>query len=485
MVPVNNFLIILKFLVFVNKNWKIEKEVINMTVDATVGKPLKIISKFLFVRVCSDFLIQFHGLLSIFLIAKFIGVKAFAGVGGTAFINSAIYLFGKGLCSGATIVTAQRFGAKKEKGVRISVALTLRIVILYSIFLTIAGLLLIKPLLVAMSTPPDILQYALQYNRIMFFAMIPEAIFMAFTAILRSCGDNKSATFVTSSACILNIVLDSIFVCVFKFGVRGLAVTLLISDIAGAAFLSFFVFKKYPFLKPSKADFKIKKTYLFKQLKNGFPMAFELTATYVSLFVIQKQVNLFGSTAVAGFSMAMKIENLLLAFFVATAFATSVYTAQNYGAAKYDRIVKGRNIAILIGMFLFVAFGTIIYLYGWQIVSFFMQKNSVEIFSYVKKYFNAAIFCYPFLCILLIFRYIMQSLSKAYLPLLSTFVEIAVRVGLTISLVPVFSFNGIVYGTVIAWIVSSAFMTIFLMLTMKNVKKELCLKNERIRKDAA
>lgn len=448
-----------------------------MIKDMTRGSTFRLVFSFTIPFLIGNIIQQFYSITSSIFVSVFVGPEALGGVGVASTIYFMVFGFTIGCCNGFCIVLAQRFGAKRKKGVKISVATSMHLYILFTFVVTIISILITKPLLIAMSTPEKNFKHAYTFAIICFCGTFSQMAYNLFSAMLRNVGDNKTPLMFLILSAATNIVLDFITVGVLKLGTAGAAMSVILSQIIASIPCLMFIYKRYPFMWPTKKDWRINKKYILAQLKMGLPMGLEFSVTAIGIMILQKAVNRLGENILAGFTIAMRVENLIIAAFIALATAIAVYTAQNFGAKEYIRIKKGAHSNLIIGFILYIVFSTIIFLLWDQIVNLYLiandsaisQTTKQQIKDAAKQYINIAVLHYPILCILITFRNLVQSMNKPFIPLLTGFCELFTRIIGSILLTRWFGYKGVCYSTILTWYCAFFLVAISYISTIKKL----------------
>ncbi len=438
-----------------------------MTQDLTQKKPLSLIFKFTMPLLLGNLIQQLYFLIDSIIVSVFVGPQALAGVGIASAIDFIMFGFAHGAVSGFCVIVGQKFGAKRKMGIKFSVASAIYLYVVFTIVLTIVGIISTKPLLILMDTPDGIFQHAYDYLFIIFLSSFAQIGYMLFCGMLKSIGDNKSPLIFLILSVILNLILDYIAVYLLNMQTKGAAIATLIAETISFVLCVIFMHKKYKFMWPHKKEWEFKKHYILAEIKIGLPMAFEFFITGLGIIILQKAVNHFNSSTIAGFTIAMRIEDLVITSFYAVATAAATFTAQNFGAQKYHRIKKGAQSCFLIGLLFCFIFGGAIMILWDQIVSLYLNtefsKDANSIYNIKKaarEYITIAIFNFPILSSLMTFRSVVQSIGKTLIPLLASFCELFMRVIGALLFAKWFGYIGICWSPISAWY--SAFLMIII-----------------------
>ena len=354
--------------------------------DMTVGNPMKIIFGFTLPIFIGNVFQQFYNMADAVIVGKFVGNKALAAVGSTGTIMFLIYGFVVGMTAGFTVLTAQKFGAGDMKGMRKTVAGAGILSFVVGALLTILFMAFMKPLLILMNTPSDIFADAYSYIMIVSGGILAQMLYNLLSSILRALGNSKLPLVFLIISALLNIVLDLVFIVGFGMGAKGAAVATVIAQGVSGILCLFYIIAKIPILHLKREDLNVGSTIYKNQLRIGVPMALQYSITAIGTMMVQSSLNILGSTLVAAYTAAGKIEQVVTQAYVAMGTTMATYAAQNMGAGSVKRIREGFKACTVIGVvYSFVAAGFIMtvgkymtYLFVSEDVDIIM--NSVDIY---------------------------------------------------------------------------------------------------------
>ncbi len=313
-----------------------KKYEIDMCSGSVFGKMLL----FALPLMCSSILQLLFNAADIVVVGRFAGDNALAAVGSnTALINLLTNLF-VGLSVGTNVLTAQYYGAKRERDLKETVHTSMLLSLYSGLLLMVVGLIGAPKLLALMQAPPEVLDLAVLYLRIYFLGMASMMVYNFGSAILRAVGDTKRPLYYLLGAGIVNVVLNLIFVIVCHLGVAGVAMATVISQTISAFLVVCCLAREQGGIHLELKELCITREKLGKIMQIGLPAGFQGTVFSLSNVVIQSAVNSFGNIAVAGNSAAANIEGFVYMAMNAFHQATISFTSQNYGARAYKRIYK-------------------------------------------------------------------------------------------------------------------------------------------------
>ncbi len=303
-----------------------KKYEIDMCSGSVFGKMLL----FALPLMCSSILQLLFNAADIVVVGRFAGDNALAAVGSnTALINLLTNLF-VGLSVGTNVLTAQYYGAKRDRDLKETVHTSMLLSLYSGLLLTVVGLI----------GAPEVLNLAVLYLRIYFLGMASMMVYNFGSAILRAVGDTKRPLYYLLGAGVVNVVLNLFFVIVCHLGVAGVAMATVISQTISAFLVVRCLVREQGGIHLDLKALAITKEKLGKIMQIGLPAGFQGTVFSLSNVVIQSAVNSFGNIAVAGNSAAANIEGFVYMAMNAFHQATISFTSQNYGARAYKRIYK-------------------------------------------------------------------------------------------------------------------------------------------------
>lgn len=313
------------------------------------------------------------------IVGNFIGSEALAAVSSSGNLIFLMVGFFNGIAMGAGVVIARYYGARKAEEVEKAVHTLVAFGLVAGVALTAAGMLATPYILQWMGTPESVLPNSILYFRIYFAGSLGFVMYNIFVGILQSVGDSKHPLMYLIVSSVTNVVLDLLFIAVWKMGVGAAAGATIISQFLSA----FLCFGR---LVRSKEEYRIQvKKICFhgnmmKQIiTNGVPAGIQNSIIALANVVVQSNINAFGASAVAGCGAYSKIEGF--GFLPINCFAMSLTTfiSQNLGAKQYDRAKKGARFGIICSISMAEVVGIIIYiLIPWLVSAFDSNPDVVR-----------------------------------------------------------------------------------------------------------
>ena len=440
--------------------------------DMTVGNPMKIIFGFTLPIFIGNVFQQFYNMADAVIVGKFVGNKALAAVGSTGTIMFLIYGFVVGMTAGFTVLTAQKFGAGDMKGMRKTVAGAGILSFVVGALLTILFMAFMKPLLILMNTPSDIFADAYSYIMIVSGGILAQMLYNLLSSILRALGNSKLPLVFLIISALLNIVLDLVFIVGFGMGAKGAAVATVIAQGVSGILCLFYIIAKIPILHLKREDLDVGSTIYKNQLRIGVPMALQYSITAIGTMMVQSSLNILGSTLVAAYTAAGKIEQVVTQAYVAMGTTMATYAAQNMGAGSVKRIREGFKACTVIGVvYSFVAAGFIMTV-GKYMTYLFVSEDVDIIMNSVDIYLKCiGIFFIP-LEVVNIYRNGIQGLGYGLLPMMAGVAELIGRGVVAVIAGAKRSYPGVCLAGPAAWVLAGGLLIVMYYFIMNvNMRK--------------
>ncbi len=441
----------------------------NMTKDMTTGNPVKLILLFSIPLLIGNIFQQFYSMVDTIIVGRFIGVDALAAVGSTGSMSFLINGFVVGLTSGFAVLVSQKFGAKDEDGLKKAVSSALVLSVIATIVVTLVSVLLAKPMLNLMNTPDNIIDDAYAYIIIIYWGTIATVVYNIIAGILRALGDSKTPLYFLIVASILNIVLDIVFIVNFSMGVAGAAWATIISQGVSGLLCIVYTYKKYKILRLKKDDFKVKSRVYKKHLKIGIPMALQFSITAAGIMTVQGALNVFGSSAIAAYTAASKVLQIVMQPAITFGVTMATYCGQNLGAKNYIRIKEGVKKCTEISVITSIIAGIILVFGGKFFVGLFIENPDASILAYAQECLNySAIFFIP-LGLIFIYRNALQGMGESFVPMMAGAFELIARALVAFILPSFIGYTGICLADPVAWLSAAIPLGIYYFKKMKSI----------------
>ncbi len=313
----------------------------------------------------------------IVVVGRFTGAEALAAVGATsALINLLVNVF-MGLSIGTNVLTAQGYGARDEKGVQDTVHTSIMLSLVCGVFLIFIGVFLAAPLLELMGTPNNVLGHATLYMRIYFIGMPALLVYNFGAAILRAVGDTRRPLYYLLFSGIINVILNLIFVIIFKMGVAGVATATVVSETISAGLVLRCLMKSEGMFQLHMGKLRIKKQKALQIVRIGLPAGLQGAIFAISNVLIQSSINSFGSVAMAGNTAAGNLEGFVYTSMNAVYQTNLSFTSQNMGAGNWKRMKKILGICLIFVSVVGLVMGRGFVFFGHQLLGIYSSDPEV------------------------------------------------------------------------------------------------------------
>lgn len=440
--------------------------------DMTKGSPMKIILSFTLPIFLGNVFQQFYNMADTVIVGKFVGTKALAAVGSTGTIMFLVYGFVVGMTAGFTVLTAQKFGAGDMASMRKTVAGASILSLIVGVILTAVFMIFMKPWLRVMNTPEDIFADAYVYIMIISGGILAQMLYNLLASILRALGNSKVPLYFLILSALLNIVLDLVLIVGFHMGAAGAAVATIIAQGVSGLLCLVYIFRKVPVLRMHREDWHPSGHLLKVQLCIGIPMALQYSITAIGTMMVQSSLNILGSTLVAAYTAACKIEQVVTQAFTAMGTTMATYAAQNMGAGDVTRIRQGFRACTILGIaYSFLAAGLVMTV-GKYMTYLFVSEDVKTIMDSVDIYLKCVgAFFIPLMAVN-VYRNGIQGLGYGVLPMMAGVAELIGRGVVAVIAAKQKSFAGVCLASPAAWLLASALLIVMYYYIMKiDIKK--------------
>lgn len=352
-------------------------ELIKKEYDLTEGVIWKKLIMFFLPILAGSLFQQLYTTADAVILGHFAGKEALASIDAIYSLTKLPVNFFVGLSSGATIIVSQYFGAKNHGDLSKTVHTAVAFAFTGGLILSVAGIILAPNFLRLMQVPDDIFDYALSYARIFFAGMAASMVYNIGTGILRSVGDSKSPFYFLLVANIVNVVLDLLFVGLFRWHVAGAAFSTVIAQILSAALVIIALIRTALPCRIVPINIRFHKSVLKSIFRLGLPVGIQSSLYPIANMLIQSNINQFGTNSIAAWALCGKLDLLIWLIIDSFGVTISTFTAQNYGARHFVRVIK--SVRICMGISLALILAVSVALYVWCRPLSFLFINDIEV----------------------------------------------------------------------------------------------------------
>jgi len=423
-----------------------------MASTLTTGSPWRVILSFTVPLLLGNVAQQLYQFADTVVVGRWLGVDALAAVGATGPLLFLLLGFAWGLTSGFAIPTAQAYGARDDDAVRRSVASGAILTGIASVVITVVAPLVARPGLELLQTPPELLEAATVFTQVSFLGAGATMFFNQLSGIIRAIGDSRTPLLFLALACGLNVVLVILMVGPLGWGVAGAALATVLSQAVSVALCLLYVWRRMPVLIVRRAQWRVSRADLAEHLRLGLPMGFQASIIAIGILTVQVALNTLGSEAVAAYTTASRVDSLALAFLQSLGLAVSMYTAQNLGGGRPDRIRRGVVQAVRMALVGSVLLGVVLVAFGASIIRVFVGDGADEVVELAHLMLVINGVTYSFLGVLFVLRGALQGLGQAMVPTVTGVIELVARMFAAIALGAALGFFGVAASNPLAWL---------------------------------
>lgn len=415
------------------------------------GNPTKALIAFTLPMVGGNLFQQLYNIVDSMIVGNVVGEDALAAVGASTAIATLFVMIAIGTGIGCSVVISQLFGAGQLRKMKTAISTALLSILGFSIFLSVLGMVINKGILRLMGTPENIFQDASDYLQIYFYGFVFLFLYNTISAIFNALGDSTKPLLFLAFSSILNIGLDWYFVSVLQMGVKGAAwATLIAQAISALLCLGFMMRKIHSFQTEEFAKYDV--SMLKRMVTVAIPTIVQQSIVSIGMLMVQSVVNRFGSTFLAGYTAAIKIDGIAITPMVAVGNAASTYVAQNMGAKKPERIGQGYRICLIMAAGIGVLIAVLLHFTGREFIGLFMDSaNSAEAISIGAQYLSIVSLFYFVMGLMNVSGGILRGAADMKWFLACSLCNLAARVILTYALADATAGMIIMWANPIGW----------------------------------
>ena len=397
---------------------------------------------------------QLYNLVDTWVVGRFVGADALAAVGASyslmVFLTS-VYI---GLCMGSGSAFSMFFGKRDEDSMKMSFFSSFVLIGAVSIIINVGVYLFMDPLISILQIPESIRQMTEEYMSVIFAGMFFVFIYNYFANLLRSVGNSVVPLVFLAISAVLNIVLDLLFVPVWEWGVFGAALATIIAQGVSAVGIAICVYVKYPELRIEKKHMKLEIGIVKRVFNMSFFTSLQQSVMNFGILMIQGLVNSFGTSVMAAFAAAVKIDTF--AYMPAQDFGNgfSTYIAQNYGAGKGERIKQGIKKAVISSGIFCVCISVIVCVFARPLMMIFIDPSESEIIDIGVVYLRIEGTFYIGIGMLFLLYGFYRGVSRPAMSLVLTVISLGSRVAIAYAFAGILGVNIIWAAVPIGWILA-------------------------------
>lgn len=426
-----------------------------MNKDLTVGKPSKVLWQFSIPLFGSVIFQQMYNIADSLIAGKFVGEHALAAVGNSYEITLIYLAFAFGCNIGTSVIVSQYFGAKQMREVKTTVSTAILFTGVLCSLLMLVGFLTMPALLHLIHTPEDIFADCLLYLNIYTGGLLFLFFYNVSTGIFSALGDSVTPFYFLAVSSVANIIGDYLFVTAFDMGVAGVAWATFICQGFSCVAAVFTVWKRIAVLEKGIKAPLFSAQILRKILAVAIPSTLQQSFVSIGNILIQSVINSFGASVIAGYSAAIKLNNLVITSFTTLGNGMSNYISQNLGAGKKERIAPGYRAGLRMVYFLCVPVIILYWAASPQLIQLFMDQGSTEAIRTGTLFLRIVTPFYVVVATKLITDGILRGAQKMNAFMAATFSDLILRVVLAYILSGLFGVIGIWSAWPVGWMIGT------------------------------
>lgn len=425
------------------------------TRDMTTGSPTRHILIFLLPIIAGNAFQQLYSLVDTFVIGTAESVTELTAVASAGWLDWMVLSIAMGLAQGYGIQAAQSFGAGNVKELRRTVGQSLLLSALTLLVLESAAQLLLMPILRLLEMPEETIYLTETYLRILWGGMGLVMGFNLFAGFLRAVGNSSTPLVAMTTAAIMNMALDVLFVAAFRWSVAGVAIATVISQGVSCLICLVAVVRTRE-LRITLHDLRPDGPMCRRLLKLGLPIAFQNAIISIGGLVVQKVVNGFRFFGfIAGYNATSRLTGLIELAGASLGNAVGVYAGQNLGAGRLDRVRLGLRRSAQLAVALGLTVCAVMVLFGKPLLAMFIQsedaQTAADALRIAYEYLLVMSAGLPMLYLLFVYRTTLQGIGDTLIPMASGFMELVMRIACALTLPQLLAEWGVYLSEIAAW----------------------------------
>lgn len=442
------------------------------TKDMTTGSPARLLLAFSMPLMLGNLFQQLYTFADAVIVGQCVSANALAALGATEWLTFIMFGVISGITQGCSVVIAGFFGKKQISELRQAICSGVLISVVGAAGFTLVGQIALAPALRLLRTPPEVFDLTRAYLRILYAGVPVTFLYNIAAAVLRAFGNSKKPLHAMIIASLGNIVLDLLFVAGMDMGIAGAAYGTVLAQLLAVGYCAA-ALAKVRFGEEGAEEQEVRQVWkdkklinrqiLWEQIRMGIPMGVQNIITAAGGLVVQATVNGFGILFLTGYSAANKLYVLLEIAATSYGHGILTYTAQNKGIGSKQRIREGLRAALIIGIFTALVMSGIMVFAGRPVLGLFIKETETgagEMLRVGYHYLCVLAAGFPLLYCLYVVRACMQGMGDSLIPMLSSFMQVAMRVMCALFLTRLIGHTGVFWGEVAAWVGADIFMGI-------------------------
>ncbi len=429
-----------------------------MKKDLTQGNVIMTMLSFAGPMILGNLLQQCYNIADTLIVGRFLGADALAAVGSAYTLMTFLTSILIGLCMGSGSVYSFYFGQKDEKRMKNSMILAFLFIGAVTVVMNVLVYAGLHPILILLQVPKSLLQMMEEYVSVIFGGIFFVFLYNYFAFLLRAVGNSVTPLWFLGGAAVMNILLDFLFVVSFGWGIRGAAAATVLAQAFSGLGIGIYTWQREPGFRPRRKEISFGKEPVWEILRFSAAACVQQSVMNFGILMIQGLVNSFGTAVMAAFAAGVKIDSF--AYMPAQEFgnAFSIFTSQNHGAGRQDRVRQGIRGAAAVSMgFCAVVSAAVMVLAPW-LLQIFIDGGETEIIRIGAGYLRVEGAFYCGIGILFLLYGYFRGIGQPEMSLVLTIISLGTRVVLayTLSPNPAIGVMGIWSAIPIGWFLADA-----------------------------
>lgn len=421
-------------------------------VDMTKGAIAPQIVRFTLPLIIGNFFVLTYNIVDSIIVGRFVGAEALAALGAASPIMNIMLFLIIGICLGMSVLMGNYFGSGDIDTLKKIISTSIIAGGIFTLIIVIIGFFFAHTILELMHTPSEIIKDATSYLQIIFVGLIFTFIYNIYAATLRSMGNSKvSLYFLIASAC-LNVLLDILFVVVWKKGVAGAAFATVIAEAFSALFCILYVRLNISFLHFKRSEFVFDRGFFKIIMSYSSVAAMQQITLHLGKFLIQGAVNPLGVVVIATFNAVTKIDDFVMVVQQNIGHGITGFIAQNKGKENYSRIRKGFRIGVKMEVIYSLLMTMLTFLFAKELIVLFVGANESQVVEEGVRYIKVMSLLYLLPGLTNIIQGYFRGLGKMKKTLNATLTQIIVRVITAYLVASYFGITGFALACLLGWI---------------------------------
>lgn len=403
--------------------------------------------------ILGNLLQQFYNIADTLIVGQFLGADALAAVGSAyalmIFLTSVLL----GLCMGSGAIFSLQYGAGNKKALKRSIYVSLVFIGLVALFLNISVFVWIDPILQWLRVPVEVYPLIHDYLWVIFWGIGFTFLYNYYASLLRAIGDSVSPLWFLAIAVVLNIVLDLVFILWLDWGVRGAAWATVIAQAVSGIGLCVYSLWRYPDFRFRFEDMCLEWTTVKEIVTYSSLTCVQQSVMNFGILMVQGLVNSFGTTVMAAFAAAVKIDSFAYMPVQDFGNAFSTFIAQNFGAGCRERVRKGIRVAFLATTLFCIFVSVLVFVFARSLMLIFVPVHETEIISVGVGYLRIEGIFYCGIGYLFLLYGFYRAVRRPRMSVVLTFLSLGTRVILAyvLAAIPFWGVLGIWWAIPIGW----------------------------------